>query len=607
MALLSGTWYSKNGRDLADGAVLKRSNIDTNDRIRIDGLGLVFYDINNDWILGPNDILLGSLVYTSSLAKTSGVFSQDSDNPSSFFFGANAADQGKGLLVVFNEKFLKGLSLDPPPPVIPVAVKPAAAVIKSNLESTLKSQADIGRYITANLVPAETVSSSTTSVELSQDSQPNVILTGSADLAASGNVADNVLVGNDGSNALDGGAGNDILIGGKGDDKYFVDSSDDTVIELGAEGVDTVIASTSFILPDQVENLTLVDSATKGSGNAMDNIIIGNNLSNVLYGFGGDDVLDGQGGDDLLVGGFGNDTYVIDSLSDTIEERFNAGNDTVRIRVGGSGLYYLPKNVEAAVLEDGISYDVHGNELPNSILGNALKNMLLGGRGDDYLSGSDGDDKLIGGLGNDYLDGGLGDDRLEGGLGNDYYVVDSSLDLVVESIAQGQDLVQTTCDYTLPDNLETLILLGAANLTGTGNRLNNLIKGNTGNNVLDGGGGVDTLTGLAGSDVFVFSSPLLYSVARADHITDFQPGQDTIRIGSGALGVVSTSGFTFASVTGASALAVALRTPTSIVYDTSTGYLYWNQNGTLAGAGQGGIFAVLDNKAALGNSDVNFF
>ena len=606
MPLLSGTWYSRNGVDLANGAVLKRSGIDTNDRIRIDSLGLVFYDVNDDWSLGAADILLGSLVYTSSLAKTSGVFSQDPDNPSSFFFGANTADQGKGLLVIFNERFLKGLSLDPPPPVVPMPVKPAASVNKANLESTLKSQGDIGNFIAANLTPADTISSSSTSVELAMDSLPNVVLSGSANIGAAGNAADNVLIGNDGGNSLDGGVGDDVLIGGKGDDIYSVDSPDDTVIELSAEGIDTVVASCSFVLPDQVESLVLIGSAIRGSGNSVDNAITGNAYANALYGYGGNDILDGQGGDDLLVGGFGNDIYVIDSLGDSIDERFNAGSDTVRIRIGGSGSYDMPKYVENAMLEDGVSYAVRGNDLANSIRGNALSNALWGGRGDDYLSGLDGADRLIGGFGNDYLDGGTGDDLLEGGLGNDYYIVDSSSDVVVELFAEGQDLVQATIDYTLPANVESLVLVGSSNSAGYGNSLNNLIKGNIGNNVLDGGSGVDVLTGLAGADVFVFSSQSSFSVAKADHITDFQPGLDAIRIGASSLGVASTNGLTFSIVRGAAELAAALRTSTSVVYDSSTGYLHWNQNGIITGSGQGGIFAVLDNKPALGIADLSF-
>lgn len=607
MGLLTGTWYSKNGANLANGLVLQRTGIDKNDRIRIDSLGLVFYDINNNWQLGPEDILLGSLVYTSSLAKTSGVFNQDPDNPSSFYFGADTADQGRGLLVIFNEKFLKGLSLDPPQSVIPQPVKPSASVIKSSLEATLKSQAAVRDYISKNLAPTETVSSSSASVEMTKDSQPNAILTGSADLRASGNTSDNVLVGNDGSNALDGGVGNDILLGGKGNDRYYIDSPDDTVIELGAEGLDTVISGISYALPDQVENLVLVGSAIRGYGNAMKNRITGNDLPNELYGYGDDDVLDGQGADDFLVGGFGDDTYIIDSLGDKIEERPNAGYDTVLINIKGSGLYDLPKHLEAAVLEEGFYFSVNGNELGNKLLGNSQNNALCGLRGDDHLSGLEGSDRLIGGLGNDSMDGGLGDDLLEGGLGNDYYIVDSSSDSVVELIAQGQDLIRATCNYTLPANVETLILAGTGNISGTGNDSDNLIKGNTGSNVLEGQGGVDTLTGLSGSDVFVFSTLSPFSVAKADHITDFTTGQDVIRVGAKALGVASTDGFTFAAVNSFSALTTTLRTSTSIVYDSSSGYLYWNQNGSIAGSGLGGVFAILDNKTALRSGDVSFF
>ncbi|MGI9212322.1 MAG: hypothetical protein ACR2HF_07590, partial [Methylococcaceae bacterium] len=72
------------------------------------------------------------------------------------------------------------------------------------------------------------------------------------------------------------------------------------------------------------------------------------------------------------------------------------------------------------------------------------------------------------------------------------------LDVVVESAGRtsGNDTVQVTdLDYTLPDNVENLELLGQLDLKGTGNKDKNRITGNDGNNLLDGGNGFDTLMG----------------------------------------------------------------------------------------------------------------
>lgn len=627
MSPLSGAWYSKNNKDLTNGAVLKRIGIDKNDRIRIDNIGLVFYDSNDNWTVDSGDILLGSLVYTSSLAKKSGIFTQDSDNLNSFNFGANVADQSKGLLVIFNENFLNGLPLEPPPPIVPEPVKPDASEAKSRIQATLKNQNDVAQFIKANLNPSETVNSATESVILQPGQEPilnpsqsessstdsfqqnqstknNIILTGSANIGANGNGSNNVISGNDGNNMIDGGFGDDVSIGGKGDDTYVVDSINDTIIELPGEGIDTIYSSVNFTLPDQVENLVLTGAAIQGTGNALDNSIIGNSSANTLYGLDGNDFIDGQTGDDFMVGGFGDDTFVIDSAGDIVDERLNAGNDRVLIRMLTYVSYYIPKNVETAQLENQFNCKLYGNDLSNKLLGNLSNNIIYGGGGDDFLSSAEGDDYLIGGFGNDYLSGGIGIDSLEGGLGNDYYSVDTSSDKVVELKLEGLDIVEASCDYYLQDNVESLVLIGNLNLNGTGNSQANLIKGNSGDNSIDGGLGVDILTGKEGADKFILSASPTLTNKNADHITDFEHGVDKIQIRASSLGINQNSTFSFATVSSSKQLLSVLSTSTLFVYDDSTGFLHYNQNGSKSGSGKGGIFAILDNKSTFGSNDI---
>ena len=128
-----------------------------------------------------------------------------------------------------------------------------------------------------------------------------------------------------------------------------------------------------------------------------------------------------------------------------------------------------------------------GNDV---IIGNAVDNILLGNAGNDSIEGR---------LGNDTINGGLGADAMLGGLGNDSYVVDDAGDVVTEAAGEGTDNVSSSISYTLTDNVENLVLTGAA-LLGTGNALDNAITGNALGNVLTGGLGNDTLTGLGGDD-----------------------------------------------------------------------------------------------------------
>jgi Ca2+-binding RTX toxin-like protein len=364
--------------------------------------------------------------------------------------------------------------------------------------------------------------------------------------------------GTAGNDTLGGLNANEILIGGLGDDTYFVDSANDLVVELPAQGTDTVNASATFILSANVENLNLTGTGNiDGTGNDLDNIITGNSGNNVLT---------GGAGNDLLTGGDGNDTYFVDSVGDTVVETNAAaagGVDTVNSNM----TFTLGANVENLNLTGTANIDGTGNALDNVITGNSGNNILTGGAGNDALSGGDGNDTyfvdsvgdtvvetnaaaaggvdtvnssvsftlganvenlnltgtgnidgtgnaldnvITGNSGNNVLTGGAGNDLLTGGDGNDTYVVDSIGDTVVETnaAAGGIDTVNSSVTFALGANIENLNLTGTGNIDGTGNGLANNITGNSGNNILDGGTGNDTLTGGAGNDTYIVDSAL---------------------------------------------------------------------------------------------------
>lgn len=126
------------------------------------------------------------------------------------------------------------------------------------------------------------------------DTLENLTLTGAGHLGGTGNAADNVLVGNGGANTLtglagndvlDGGLGADLMRGGTGDDTYFVDNAVDQVVESAGEGTDSVRSRISTALSAHVENLTLVGiNAIDGTGNELDNVVVGNSAANRLDG-----------------------------------------------------------------------------------------------------------------------------------------------------------------------------------------------------------------------------------------------------------------------------------------------------------------------------------
>ena len=137
---------------------------------------------------------------------------------------------------------------------------------------------------------------------------------------AVGGLGDDILIGNSGNNQLDGGPGIDRMSGGLGNDTYFVTAGDIVTEGRGAGGIDTIIASTSWVLSStDIENLTLssVAGAANGTGNGVANVLTGNEFANTLNAGSGNDVLIGGLGADRLTGGNGNDIFVYQSTADS--------------------------------------------------------------------------------------------------------------------------------------------------------------------------------------------------------------------------------------------------------------------------------------------------
>lgn len=407
----------------------------------------------------------------------------------------------------------------------------------------------------------------------------NLTLTGSSAINGSGNSLDNTLTGNSGNNTLDGGAGADTMAGGAGNDTYIVDDSGDVVIENTSEGTDTVQANASYTLGSNIEKLTLTGSSNiDGTGNTLDNVILGNSGVNILTGNDGNDTLDGGAGADTMIGGAGNDSYLVDNSGDVVTEGSSAGTDAVTATVS----YTLGSNIENLWLGGSSNIDGTGNSANNGIHGNSGDNTLDGGAGWDSMYGGDGNDTYIfdslmdwayeedsagtdtvrisvsgytldanvenltltgssnldgtgntlanvltGNSGDNSLDGASGADTMIGGAGNDTYIVDNAGDVVTEGSSAGTDTVIATVSYTLSSNVENLTLINlGGNINGTGNSLDNTITGNGWNNTLSGGGGDDTLAGNGGTDTFVFNDNSYGSV---DTVTDFSGDKIDIR------------------------------------------------------------------------------
>ncbi len=449
----------------------------------------------------------------------------------------------------------------------------------------------------------------------------NLTLTGSSAIDGLGNSLDNIIDGNNSSNVLRGmpgtdtlnghggddmifgGRGADTMNGGVGNDTFSVEDAGDVVIEATGEGTDRVTSTVSYTLAANVENLTLTgSSAIDGLGNSLDNIIDGNSASNVLRGMPGTDTLNGHGGNDMIFGGLGadtmnggpgNDTFSVDDAGDVVIEATGEGIDRVTSTVS----HTLAANVENLELTGTATISGTGNALSNVIVGNRAANTLIGGSG------------------NDSLIGGLGADTLVGGIGNDVYYVDSVGDIVTEAFGEGNDLVKSSVDYVLGDNVERLSLAGSGDISGTGNAGANIITGNdsanslhgegrndrlsggAGNDQLHGGVGNDRLTGGAGADGFHFDTAL-NARNNVDTITDFTVADDTMHLDQSVfttldLGTLAEGAFVHGTA--------AADGDDRIIYDSATGRIFYDADGS--GDGAAVQFAQVTAGTALSSAD----
>ena len=292
------------------------------------------------------------------------------------------------------------------------------------------------------------------------------------------------LYGGAGDDRLIGGLGDDTLDGGVGNDVYQVDSLGDVVIEAANAGIDTIESSVTLALGANVENLVLTGSAAiSGTGNGLDNLVIGNEAANVIRGGGGSDRLIGGAGNDTLSGDAGSDTYVFergwgrDTLSnfdssagkhDVIE--FGAGiaaSDIVVRRSGSDLLLSLKDSSDEIILLNVHQGDWNRLNVVDEVRfadgtvwsSDQLRaQAMLGGDGNDFLAGYSFDDMLVGGLGNDSLSAGNGNDTLDGGQGNDNLQGGQGDDVYLFERGWGQD---TIADVDVATGSRDAIVFGA--------------------------------------------------------------------------------------------------------------------------------------------------
>ena len=200
----------------------------------------------------------------------------------------------------------------------------------------------------------------------------------------------------------------------------------------------------------------------------------------------------------------GNDTYTLSTAAPNFIWD-GAGTDTLSASSQSQPVtLYLEPGYWGYIGSKATNITAAGQVTVN--FGTVIEN-LIGGSGNDTLYGSAADNAIDGGAGNDTLYGGAGNDVFDwtvgsrggndvfyGGTGDDIYVLDSSLDSVIEYPGEGSDTIGVTFSYSIANlpNVENLRNIGSTGVSLTGNAANNILIGASGNETIDGGAGTDT-------------------------------------------------------------------------------------------------------------------
>ncbi len=424
----------------------------------------------------------------------------------------------------------------------------------------------------------------------------NDILTGTTGndtlLGLAGN--DN-LNGGTGNDSLNGGTGNDTLDGGAGNDTLDGFEDTDTATYLSASAAVTVsLAITSAQNTvgwgtdtlSNIENLSGSNFADNLTGNTSINVLIGNNGNDTLNGGEGNDTMRGGEGNDAIIGGNGID--VADHSSATSNTVLELGRSkAAKDGQGGADTLAGIENLKGGAFND-------------IMVGDNNANVLEGENGEDILYGSGGNDTLYGGDGDDWLRGGLGIDTLNGGAGTDTADYSTATGNVTAEIllgtasndGQGGADTLVSIENLLGGGFNDLLrgddginYLGGGNgndtLAGKGG--DDLLFGGAGNDFLAGGLGADTLTGGRGNDDFSFDT--LPGPNNIDTITDFELNGDRISMESSEFPRLIAANINTQFISGAG-LTAALDADDFLIYNKSTGALYYDADGSGPGAAQ---------------------
>lgn len=400
---------------------------------------------------------------------------------------------------------------------------------------------------------------------------------------------------------FNGGESNDEFIGGAGKDVVYGGLGADTVV--GNSQADTLHGGGSNAASPK--DFDVLDYSLEDGGAA---IKVDLNTGKVRDSFGFTDIISGF---EIIVGTDGDDTFKASGAD--VFQGFASGGG-VNVFTGGAGkhdaVFYdrsFNDNIEVDLAANGdgkgIAKSSHGTDTLTSI------EIVVGSRYSDEIFGSKYNESITGAEGHDVLDGRGGTDTLD-------YSWETGTRGVKVNLAKGygydtfgdrdtvsnfEFVIGTNSNDALTGNEKANKLTGGyGNDTLTGLSGADTLSGGDGNDVLSGGTGKDVLTGGAGYDVFVFDAALSAST-NIDTVSDFSVVSDTIRLENSIFTKLTGTGVLTAAQFSSNAAGTAKDTSDRIIYESDTGKLFYDSNGSASG---GSVqFAQLSKGLALTAAD----
>ncbi|MEH2324089.1 MAG: hypothetical protein V7K32_11035 [Nostoc sp.] len=377
----------------------------------------------------------------------------------------------------------------------------------------------------------------------------------------------------------------------------------------------TVNTTIEFVVDDgqDFSNTSAVATTTLGF---VQKLITGTPDADILIGTPNNNIIEGKGGNDKLTGNGGRDNFIF-STGD--------GIDTIT-DFGGVG---IGSNPSAAVIAEVDTLDF-------SRLGLTAKNLQLNqnGKNLEFTFENTSNTKII--LENFLLENlnNLPASDTVPAIGN---ILFDNQTGIVDSF-DVFDANSTQTDLFNPNTVTFLNDLNN-NITGFknsgdvingqggddiihGNSGNDLLRGGTGNDTLFGDAGNDTLIGGAGNDVltggegldrFIYNTDVAFKSADVglDSISGFSGGffaattqSDKIVLAKATFNTItSVPGIGFSNESDFEITSGAATSTAKIVYNPVSGQLFYNENGSTAGFGSGGLFVTLTGAPILKASD----